>query len=32
MVTFVLEFAICLGLGLLCFALFYKCIDWFEKI
>ena len=23
---------ICMVLGILCFALFYKCIGWFDKI
>ena len=25
-------FAVCVVLGLCCFALFNKCIDWFENI
>ena len=32
MLTLVFEFAICLVLGLVCFACFYACVDWFEKI
>ena len=29
---FTIGFAICLLSGLGCFRLFFKCIDWFEKI
>jgi|GEM_PF-86486 len=29
---FTIGFAICLLSGIGCFWLFYKCIDWFEKI
>lgn len=29
---FTIGFAICLLSGLSCFWLFFKCIDWFEKI
>ena len=32
MELFSLGFAVCLLLGLGCFWLFMKCIDWFEKI
>ena len=29
---FTISFAICLLSGIGCFWLFFKCIDWFEKI
>lgn len=29
---FSLGFAVCTVSGVLCFWLFYKCIDWFEHI
>jgi hypothetical protein len=29
---FSVGFAVCLLCGISCFMLFYKCIDWFEKI
>ena len=29
---FTIGFAICMLSGLVCFWLFFKCIDWFEKI
>lgn len=32
MSTFLFEFGICLLAGLCCFALFYKCVDWFDII
>ena len=32
MEIFTIDFAICLLLGLACFGLFMKCIDWFDKI
>ena len=32
MEIFTFDFALCLLLGLACFALFIKCIDWFDKI
>lgn len=28
----VLGFMVCLLSGIVCFWLFFKCIDWFEKI
>ena len=32
MELFTIDFAVCLLLGLLCFKLFMKCVDWFENI
>lgn len=32
MSMFLLGFAVCLLSGVICFGIFYKCIDWFEKI
>lgn len=28
----ILGFVICIVIGLACFGLFFKCINWFEKI
>lgn len=27
-----LEFGLCVMLGLVCFGIFYRCVDWFEQI
>lgn len=29
---FSIGFLVCIVSGILCFGLFYKCIDWFENI
>lgn len=32
MELFTLGFLVCLACGVACFYLFFKCVDWFDKI